>query len=67
MSRTGAPILYLQAITRTDRLTGMLWDEVQSNKSYKDRTTVLALLELGVMDVHAGEEILNQAEAMPRR
>lgn len=43
----GAYSLYLQAITRTDRLTGMLWDEVQSNPSYRDRTTVLILPELG--------------------
>ena len=26
----GSYSLYLQAITKTDRLTGMLWDEVQS-------------------------------------
>jgi hypothetical protein len=43
----GAYSLYLAAITRTDRLTGMLWDEVQSNPSYRDRTTVLILPELG--------------------
>jgi len=43
----GAYSLYLQAITRTDRLTGMLWDEVQSNPSYRDKTTVLILPELG--------------------
>lgn len=43
----GAYSLYLQAITKTDRLCGMLWDEVQSNPSYKDKTTVLILPELG--------------------
>jgi hypothetical protein len=43
----GSYSLYLQAITRTDRLTGMLWDEVQSNPAYKDQTTVLILPELG--------------------
>ena len=43
----GSYSLYLQAITRTDRLVGMLWDEVQSNPHYKDRTTVLVLPELG--------------------
>jgi len=43
----GSYSLYLQAITRTDRLTGMLWDEVQSNPKYKDKTTVLILPELG--------------------
>jgi hypothetical protein len=43
----GSYSLYLQAITRTDRMTGMLWDEVQSNPRYKDKTTVLILPELG--------------------
>ena len=43
----GSYSLYLQAITRTDRMTGMLWDEVQSNPHYKDKTTVLILPELG--------------------
>jgi hypothetical protein len=43
----GAYSLYLQAITRTDRLTGMLWDEVQSNPQYRDNTTLLILPELG--------------------
>lgn len=43
----GSYSLYLQAITRTDRLTGMLWDEVQANPRYKDKTTVLVLPELG--------------------
>lgn len=43
----GAYSLYLQAITKTDRLCGMLWDEVQSNEAYKDKTTVLVVPELG--------------------
>jgi hypothetical protein len=43
----GAYSLYLQAITRTDRLTGMLWEEIQSNPNYKDRTVLLVLPELG--------------------
>ena len=43
----GSYSLYLQAITRTDRLTGMLWDEIQANPSYKDKTTMLVLPELG--------------------
>ncbi len=43
----GSYSLYLQAITRTDRLTGMLWDEVQANPQYKDQTTLLILPELG--------------------
>jgi hypothetical protein len=43
----GSYSLYLQAITRTDRLTGMLWDEVNENPAYKGKTTVLVLPELG--------------------
>lgn len=43
----GSYSLYLQAVTKTDRLTGMLWDEVQSNPNYKDKTTLLILPELG--------------------
>lgn len=43
----GAYSLYLQAIVRTDRLTGMLWDEIESNPNYKDKTTLLVLPELG--------------------
>ncbi len=43
----GSYSLYLQAITKTDRLTGMLWDEIQSNQQYKDKTTLLVLPELG--------------------
>ena len=43
----GAYSLYLQAITRTDRLTGMLWDEINSNPNYRDQTTLLILPELG--------------------
>lgn len=56
----GSYSLYLQAITRTDRLTGMLWDEVQSNAAYKDRTTVLILPELGRDgDINAANGFLN--------
>lgn len=43
----GSYSLYLQAITRTDRLTGMLWEEIQANPNYKDKTTLLVLPELG--------------------
>jgi hypothetical protein len=43
----GSYSLYLQAITRTDRLTGMLWDEVQANPKYRNKTTLLILPELG--------------------
>ncbi len=43
----GAYSLYLQAITKTDRLCGMLWDEIRANPSYKGRTLMLVLPELG--------------------
>jgi hypothetical protein len=43
----GSYSLYLQAITRTDRLTGMLWEEIQTNPKYKGKTTFLILPELG--------------------
>ena len=43
----GSYSLYLNAITKTDRLTGMLWDEVQANASYRGKTTMLVLPELG--------------------
>ena len=43
----GAYSLYLQAVTKTDRLCGMLWDEVRANPAYRDKTTLLILPELG--------------------
>ncbi|MGH9661120.1 MAG: hypothetical protein ACRD96_21410, partial [Bryobacteraceae bacterium] len=56
----GSYSLYLQAITRTDRLTGMLWDEVQSNPKYKDQTVMLVLPELGRDgDANASNGFLN--------
>ncbi len=56
----GAYSLYLQAITKTDRLCGMLWDEVQSNPHYKDKTTMLILPELGRDgDVNTANGFLN--------
>ena len=56
----GSYSLYLQAITKTDRLTGMLWEEIQSNPSYKDKTTLLILPELGRDgDINAANGFLN--------
>jgi hypothetical protein len=56
----GSYSLYLQAVTRTDRLVGMLWDEVQSNAAYKDKTTLLVLPELGRDgDANAANGFLN--------
>ena len=43
----GSYSLYLQAITRTDRLVGMLWEEIQANAKYNGKTTLLVLPELG--------------------
>ena len=47
VAHRGAYSLYLRAVTKTDRLCGLLWEEVQSNPAYKDRTTLLILPELG--------------------
>jgi hypothetical protein len=56
----GSYSLYLQAVTKTDRLTGMLWDEVQANPRYKDKTTLLILPELGRDgDMNAANGFLN--------
>ena len=43
----GSYSLYLQAITKTDRLVGMLWEEIQQNAEYRGKTTLLVLPELG--------------------
>jgi hypothetical protein len=62
----GSYSLYLQAITKTDRLTGMLWDEVQNNPSYKDKTTILVLPELGRDgDQNAANGFLNHRSGDP--
>jgi hypothetical protein len=62
----GSYSLYLQAITRTDRLTGMLWDEVQANPQYKDKTALLILPELGRDgDVNAANGFLNHRSGDP--
>lgn len=62
----GSYSLYLQAVTRTDRLTGMLWDEIQANPQYKDKTTVLILPELGRDgDSNAANGFLNHRSGDP--
>jgi hypothetical protein len=62
----GSYSLYLQGITKTDRLTGMLWEEIQSNPSYKDRTTMLVLPELGRDgDINASNGFLNHRSGDP--
>jgi hypothetical protein len=62
----GSYSLYLQAITKTDRLCGMLWDEVQANPNYRGKTTVLILPELGRDgDVNAANGFLNHRSGDP--
>lgn len=62
----GSYSLYLQAITRTDRLVGMLWEEVESNPKYKGQTTVMVLPELGRDgDVNASNGFLNHRSGDP--
>jgi hypothetical protein len=62
----GSYSLYLQAITKTDRLTGMLWDEVLANPHYKDKTTLLVLPELGRDgDVNTANGFLNHRSGDP--
>jgi hypothetical protein len=62
----GAYSLYLQAITRTDRLCGMLWDEIQANGAYKDNTTLLILPELGRDgDMNTANGFLNHRSGDP--
>lgn len=62
----GSYSLYLQAITKTDRLCGMLWDEVQANPAYKDKTTVLILPELGRDgDLNTANGFLNHRSGDP--
>ncbi|MEJ7607983.1 MAG: hypothetical protein WKF37_17375 [Bryobacteraceae bacterium] len=62
----GSYSLYLQAITRTDRLTGMLWDEVQVNPGYAGQTTVLVLPELGRDgDINTANGFLNHRSGDP--
>ena len=62
----GSYSLYLQAITRTDRLTGMLWDEVEANPKYRGKTTMLVLPELGRDgDQNAANGFLNHRSGDP--
>ncbi|MBM3725566.1 MAG: hypothetical protein FJW40_09095 [Acidobacteria bacterium] len=56
----GSYSLYLQAVARTDRLVGMLWEEIETNPRYKGRTTLLVLPELGRDgDVNTANGFLN--------
>jgi hypothetical protein len=62
----GSYSLYLQAITKTDRLCGMLWEEIQANANYRDKTTVLILPELGRDgDINTANGFLNHRSGDP--
>jgi hypothetical protein len=62
----GSYSLYLNAITKTDRLTGMLWDEIEANPSYRGKTTMLVLPELGRDgDRNAANGFLNHRSGDP--
>ncbi len=47
VAHSGAFSLYLDAIQRADRLCAELWQEVESNPEYKDRTTMFILPDFG--------------------
>jgi hypothetical protein len=62
----GSYSLYLRAIQKTDELTGRLWDEVQSNASYRDKTTMIVVPELGRDgDMDAANGFLNHRSGDP--
>jgi len=62
----GSYSLYLQAIDRTDRLTGLLWDDVQENPKYRDKTTLIVLPELGRDgDMNTANGFLNHRSGDP--
>jgi arylsulfatase A-like enzyme len=62
----GSYSLYLRAIQKTDELTGRLWDEVQSNRNYRDKTTMIVVPELGRDgDMNAANGFLNHRSGDP--
>ncbi len=62
----GSYSLYLRAIQKTDELTGRLWDEVQRNAAYRDRTTMIVVPELGRDgDMNAANGFLNHRSGDP--
>ena len=62
----GSYSLYLRAIQMTDQLTGRLWDEVQSNPNYRDKTTMIVVPELGRDgDMDAANGVLNHRSGDP--
>jgi hypothetical protein len=47
IAHSGAYSLYLEGIRCTDRLSAEIWEEIQSNPEYKDRTTLFILPDFG--------------------
>jgi hypothetical protein len=47
IAHSGAYSLYLEGIRRTDRLCAEMWEEIQSNPEYKDRTTLFIMPDFG--------------------
>jgi hypothetical protein len=47
VAHSGAYSLYLEGIQRADRLCAELWNTIQSNSEYKDRTTLLIMPDFG--------------------
>ncbi|HEY4382843.1 MAG TPA: hypothetical protein VGN01_21045 [Acidobacteriaceae bacterium] len=47
VAHTGAFSLYLDGIRRSDRLCAEIWQNIQSEPEYKDRTTMLVLPDFG--------------------
>jgi hypothetical protein len=47
VAHSGAYSLYLEGIRNTDRHCADIWEEIQSNPEYKDRTTLFILPDFG--------------------
>ena len=47
VAHTGAYSLYLEGIHRSDRLCAEIWQTIQAEPEYKDRTTMLVLPDFG--------------------
>lgn len=47
VAHSGAYSLYIEGIRNTDRHCADIWDEIQSNPEYKDRTTLFILPDFG--------------------
>ena len=47
IAHSGAYSLYLEGIRRTDRLCADIWNEIETNPEYKDRTSLFILPDFG--------------------